>query len=115
MKIHIQAIQCLLNDESDQDEAFLKYQGKRIWPDHGRYHKMNSNEKCEVNVTIEHDPSHDLEVELWDWDLLSSNDLIGTFRMLVSADDYGKFSTALQRAKSTGTANYMLYWEIIEE
>lgn len=114
MKIRIQAIQCMLNEESDQDEAFLKHNGKRIWPDHGRYHKMNSAEKCEVNVTIDHDVSSNLEIELWDWDLFSSNDLIGTFQMHINADDYGNFSTPLKRANVSSTASYMLYWEILE-
>lgn len=112
MKIHLQGIQCMLNDESDADEAFLKFKGKRIWPDHGRYHKMNSTERCELDIMIEPDSSGDIEIELWDWDLLSSNDLIGTFHMKVNSDDYGNFSTMLQKAKIESTASYMLYWEV---
>ena len=115
MRIHIQGIQCMLNEESDQDEAFLKYKGKRIWPDHGRYHKMNSSERSEVDVIIDHDISEDLDIELWDWDLLSRNDLIGTFHMHVTEDDYGNYSTPLKVAHVGSTASYMLYWEILKD
>ena len=115
MRVHIQGIQCMLNDESDADEAFLKHNGKRIWPHHGRYHKMNSSERCEVDHIIEHKAGDDLEVELWDWDLLSRNDLIGTFKMHITADDYGNYSTMLQKKDITSTASYMLYWEILKD
>ena len=115
MKIKINSIQCMLNDEADQDEAFLKYNGKRIWPDHGRYHKMNSAEKAEVKILLEHDTQTDLIIELWDWDLLSRNDLIGTFQMTVHPDDYGSFSTMMKLAETGSTASYMLYWEIVRE
>lgn len=113
MKIHIQGIQCMLNEESDADEAFLKYKGKRIWPKHGKYHKMNSTERCEVDLIIDHDISEDMEIELWDWDLLSRNDKIGTFHMHITEDDYGNYSTMLQKANIGSTASYMLYWEVV--
>ena len=114
VKIRLISLHCMLNEESDKDEVFLKHKGKRIWPQKGKYHTMDSNERTPVNVMLDHDPSNDLSVELWDWDLLTPNDLIGTFGMHINADDYGKFTTALRIAHSKSTASYLLEWEIAE-
>lgn len=115
MRIHIQGLQCMLSDETDADEVFLKYKGKKIWPKKGRYHKMNSSERSEVDIIVDHDISEDLHVQLWDWDLFSANDLMGTFHMHVTEDDYGNFNTMLQKKDLTSTASYMLYWEILKD
>ena len=56
----------MYDDESDADKAFLKHNGKRIWPHHGRYHKMNSSERCEVDHINEPKEGDYLEVEHWD-------------------------------------------------
>ena len=114
VKIHLIAMHCMLNEESDKDEVFLKHNKKRIWPQKGKYHAMGSNERTPVDVNFEHDPSNDLKIELWDWDLLTPNDLIGTFIMQVHADDYGKYTTTLQVAEPGSTASYLLEWEIVE-
>ncbi len=114
VKIHLIAIHCMLNEESDKDEVFLKHIGNRIWPTKGKYHAMASNERTSVDVIFDHDPIEDLIIELWDWDLLTPNDLIGTFQMHINADDYGKFTTALRVANSESTASYLLEWEIAE-
>jgi len=114
VRIKLLHLHCMLNEESDKDEVFVKFNGHRVWPEHGRYHVMNSNERIALNIVLEHDPSKDLHVELWDWDLLSSNDLIGTFQMHVSANDYGKFTSSLKVAHEKSTASYLLEWEILE-
>jgi len=114
VKIHLIAMHCMLNEESDKDEVFLKHKGKRVWPHKGKYHAMGSNERTQIDVKFDHDPAHDLSVELWDWDLLTPNDLIGTFQMRINADDYGKFTTTLRVATSGSTASYLLEWEIEE-
>ncbi len=114
--IHIKLLHlhCLLNDESDQDEVFLKHKGSRIWPDHGRYHKMNSGDRVEIQTSLSHDPATDLDIELWDWDLFSKNDLIGTFHIHLNQGDYGKFNSSLRKSTMESTASYMLEWEIVE-
>ena len=105
----------MLNEESDKDEVFLKHNGKRVWPQKGKYHAIDSNERTPVDVSFDHDTTNGLVVELWDWDLLTPNDLIGTFGMQVNADDYGKFTTALKIAHSKSTASYLLEWEIVDD
>lgn len=114
VKIHLIAMHCMLNEESDKDEVFLKHSKKKVWPAKGKYHAMASNERTPVDVTFDHDPANDLAVELWDWDLLTPNDLIGTFQMHVNADDFGKFTTALRVAHAKSTASYLLEWEIAD-
>jgi len=114
MRIKLLHLHCMLNEESDKDEVFLKFNGHRVWPEHGRYHAMNSNERIALNIVLEHDPSQELNVELWDWDLLSANDKIGTFVMQVRAGDYGKFTSSLKVANAGSTASYLLEWEILE-
>jgi hypothetical protein len=113
MQIRILSLHCLLNDETDKDEVFLKHLGKRVWPS-GRYHKIGSGEREPVNVVVEHDPVQDLVIELWDYDLLSANDLMGTFKAKLNARDYGKHTTTLQKADISSTASYILEWEVME-
>ena len=60
---------------------------------------MNSSERSEMDIILNHDPSEDLEIELWDWDLLCANDLIGTFHIHINQDDYGNFSTILRKLR----------------
>lgn len=110
--IHLIALQCMLNEESDEDEVFFKHKGKRIWPTKGKYHSIASNERVFVDLKLAHDLSSDLILELWDWDFLTPNDLIGTFQMHINADDYGKFSTTLKIVHSKSTASYLLEWGI---
>lgn len=114
MHIKVLALHCTLNDEVDKDEIFLKYEGKKLWPS-GPYKSVNSGEKKAVEKEFIHKADHDIVVELWDFDFLSKNDLLGTFTMHVEEEDRAStYFTTMKVAKEGSTASYMLEWEIVK-
>lgn len=116
MHIKIISLHCTLNDEVDKDEVFLKYEGKKIWPSVGAYKSINSGEKKEVAKEFVHKADHDMIIELWDFDFLSKNDLLGTFTMKVEEEDRAStYFTTMRIAREGSTASYMLEWEIIKQ
>lgn len=111
-QIKLLHLHCLLNDESDKDEVFLKHKGQRIWPNPKRFHQMNSGERVSLNQSLSPD-CPDLSIELWDWDLLSPNDLLGCFHIRLNPDDFGRFTASLNKKDERSTASYLLEWEIV--
>lgn len=102
-----------VQSESDGDEIYINYKNEKIAPADGKYIKMSRGLPVPVNVEIEIDKADTwVELELWDYDLLSPNDSIGKFRLLV--DEAGEnFSTELKRSDDTD-AQYVLNWSVIE-
>ena len=112
MHIKLLYLYCKLNDEVDKDEVFLKYEGKKVWP-LGSYKSINSDEKKAVNKEFVHKADHSMVIELWDFDFLSKNDLLGTFTMRVDEEDRASiYFTTMKVAREGSTASYMLEWEI---
>jgi hypothetical protein len=108
-------LNCYVSDESDADEVFLKYDHKKIWPVKHHYESMNKG-SLPVSVDIgDLAPDSKIEIELWDYDLLSANDLLGTFR-LVADKPGGPFNTDLMpNKKNSSNARYNLEWQILRE
>lgn len=113
-KINLTKLQCIVNDEIDEDEVYLKYNGDKIWPESGLYKSIDNSETFDVNVIIEHeDPYVPVKIELWDFDYLSANDFLGTFDMIIGSDNSGSFSTSMRLKEEGSTASYILFWEIV--
>lgn len=113
-KILLTELQCIVNDEIDKDEVYLKYKGKKVWPKSKWYTSMDTGEKFPVEIEIEHsDPNSPLIIELWDFDYLSLNDFLGYFSINLGNDKSGRFSTSMTLQEKGSTASYVLYWEII--
>ena len=114
MRIKLLSIHCTLNDEIDKDEIFLKYKGKKIWPA-GSYKSINSGDKLKINKEFIHNAKDDLVIELWDFDYLSRNDLLGTFLIKLDEEDVAStYFTTMRLSKEGSTASYMLEWAIIK-
>jgi len=110
--IKLRNINCMVPDEIDKDEMFLKFKGKKIWPTDHKYFRIQSNEAADVQHTMDVQEGW-VEIELWDYDLTSFNDLLGTFRLKVD-DHPGSYSASLTRnEKKSHTASYLLNWEIL--
>ena len=108
-KITLKSLQCILNDEVDKDEVFLKLKGKKIWPSGKLYKQINSGEKIEINKSFDHEEG-EMVLELWDFDFLSKNDKFGEFRAKIDSEK-GGFVTGLKLTREGSTASYMLEWE----
>ncbi len=113
--IHLHKLNCILNDEVDKDEVYLKFNGKKIWPEKGAYTRIDNSESFDLNVKVQHhEPHTPLVIELWDFDYLSLNDHLGSFHITLGNDTSGKFTTSMTLHEKNSTASYILHWEIIE-
>lgn len=109
MKLRLISIKCNVNDESDGDEIYLKYDSHKIWP-HGLFKSIKMNEELEIDVTLDVPDDEYVTFELWDYDLLSRNDLLGSFTMRTN-EKGGPFQTSLKMERLGDTASYLLTWE----
>lgn len=106
-------LHCYFVEETGYDDVFLKFQGKKIWPQNKKQQPVMMDSTTELNLEIKNISRYsNMEVELWDWDLLSPNDKLGVFRMNVDGSP-GPFSTDMvQNLKETRKAKYTLDWEV---
>lgn len=109
--IRIKSVQCTTPDEIDKDELFLKMNGKKIWPEGERYHRVDTGDKEEINLDFEVKEGWN-EIEVWDYDFVSRNDLLGVFKFNVN-ESPGQYSTSMKLLERNSTASYYLYWEVI--
>ena len=101
-------IHCHVPDESDLDEGFLKYEGKKIWPSN-KYRQLKRGITPVETKIPDLEGTGFLEIELWDYDFLSANDLLGKFNLPLDTAG-GPFTTDLTREGDT-KASYTLEWE----
>ena len=92
-KIKLNKVHCTLPYEIDKDEMYLKHGGKKIWPKGTIYYRMDTGDLAIVDLTMEVEDGW-TEIELWDFDYLSLNDFLGTFRFKVD-DDPGHYSNSM--------------------
>jgi len=113
LAIKINSIHCYAYEESNGDEVFLKLNGKKIWPEAEKYHQMK-DQSAEVNVMVLNLKTNEfIEVEVWDYDFWSPNDLMGKIRMLIDKPG-GPYTTDMQLAEANQMARYSIVWEILK-
>ena len=107
-------LHCYFVEESEYDDVFLKYKGKKIWPKDKKQQPMMMDTSQDLDIEINNiSRGQEVIIELWDWDWISPNDKLGTFSMIVQGDS-GPFSTdMIQNKKETNKAKYTLDWEVI--
>jgi hypothetical protein len=106
-------LHCYFVEEAGYDDVFLKFKGKKIWPKDKKQQAVMMDTTTELNVELHGIERHQpIEVELWDWDLLSPNDKLGVFKMIIDGSP-GPFSTDMvQNLIETKKAKYTLDWEV---
>ncbi|MDH5399819.1 MAG: hypothetical protein OEX02_16830 [Cyclobacteriaceae bacterium] len=107
--LRLKKLHCYLSDEDDADEVFIKHAGKKIWPE-GKFIKMKSG-ATDLNVELKVVKEGKVEFEIWDYDFLTPNDLLGTF--MIRADSMGGPYTTDMIKKDKGTSKYALEWELM--
>jgi hypothetical protein len=106
------SIRCFMSDEANRDEVFIRYRGKKIWPKDSRYIRMEEDQlpvKAEI-AALEKDT--EVMLELWDYDLFTPNDLLGTFTMRID-ERGGPFLVDLVRTDVEVQGRYQLEYEVV--
>jgi len=96
-----------LSDESDGDEIFILMDGKKIWPTEKKFLTIN-DENTKIDLVIEIEKGQSFNLELWDHDTLSANDLLG--KLIIEANNHGHFVTDFIKTGSDGS-KYALEYE----
>jgi len=110
-KIKIISVQCAVPDEVDKDEMYLKFKNKKVWPIGNLYFRMDTGDKVEVDLELDVDAGWN-EIELWDFDYMSLNDHLGTFKFMID-NTSGEFSTSMELFEKNSTASYILNWQVV--
>ncbi|MEP1095291.1 MAG: hypothetical protein ABJG78_09285 [Cyclobacteriaceae bacterium] len=112
-KIRLNKVHCTLPDEIDKDEMYLRHDGRKIWPKGSIYYRVDTGDVAPVNLTLDVEEGW-TEIELWDFDYLSRNDFLGTFRFKVDGSP-GLYSNTMKLVEENSTAAYVLQWEILDK
>jgi hypothetical protein len=110
--IKILQLNCFITDEIGFDELYLVVKEEKIWPVNDAYKSVNPG-STEINVKI-YDllPNTQLDLEVWDYDFLSSNDLLGKVPLYID-EPGGPFTTdMIPNKRETDKAKYSIIWEI---
>jgi hypothetical protein len=110
--LRLRSLVAYLQSESNGDEIYIKYKDKKIAPVDTKFYKMPQG-PLELNIEIELDKSDEwVELELWDYDVLSPNDFLGNFKLMV--DELSEDFTAELIRTEDPKARYVLNWAVIE-
>ena len=106
------SLQCFFSDEIDGDEIYLKYNNHKIWPE-GKWYVSMKDDIKPIDVVIQDVPlDQPMIIEVWDYDLLSKNDLLGKFTMTLDAI-HGSYQTHMVPTAPADIARYVIVWEIV--
>ena len=83
-KLKLLKLYCYLPDEADGDEIYLLMNGERVWPVNEKYRTITEQE-TRLDLPFEINKGDSLDFELWDFDALSKNDLLGKLTIVASA------------------------------
>ena len=109
----LKRLHCYFVEESGYDDVFLKFNGKKIWPEDKKQQPIMMDTSTDLNIEIKNiRKGQEISIELWDWDLLSPNDKLGTFNMIIEGDSGPFFTDMVQNRKETKKAKYSLDWDV---
>jgi hypothetical protein len=110
--IKILKLNCFITDEIGFDELYLVVKDEKIWPENHLYKSVNPG-STDVNVNIYNLlPDTKIDLEVWDYDYLSANDLLGTLPLFID-EPGGPYTTdMIPNKEETEKAKYSVVWEI---
>ncbi|UII30321.1 hypothetical protein LVD17_18680 [Fulvivirga ulvae] len=110
LTVKLLKLYCYRQEENDGDEVYMRYNDQRLWPKKEKYCKMDKGEVT-INAKIKNIKNNEvLSIELWDYDVISRDDKLGLFTMLVD-EKGGPFRTDMLADNEHG-AKYSLEWEV---
>lgn len=112
--IFINSIICEQPQETDKDEIYLVFKGKKVWPRDQKFFKIDVDDTLEVGMKMKINGKGWLKLELWEYDLTSKDDHLGTFHLKID-DSTGEFSEMLTNTDPKSPVSYFLNWKIEQE
>jgi len=110
--LKISSIYCYVTDESGSDDIFLMIDDEKIWPRDHKYHPVSPG-RTPVSIELKgYYPGTRIEIEIWDYDFISTNDLLGTVRLLVDEPGGPYLTDMTQNREETDKAKYSIEWEL---
>lgn len=113
LTVRLKTLHCFQNDEEKFDDIFLKHDGNTIWPKDKKHEDVRINTRHELNVEIANlVPNEQTAIEVWDHDVLSPNDLLGT-AYIVPDKSGGPYTVDMKPIDDKEIARYSIDWEIL--
>ncbi len=112
--ILIHSIICEHPQETDMDEIYIIYKGKKVWPKDQKFMKIDVDDTLPIGMKMKVNGKGWLKLELWEYDLTSKNDHLGTFHLKID-DSSGHFSEMLSTPDPRSPISYFLNWELVQE
>lgn len=112
LKLILLNINCYATEEPGYDDVFLIMNGKKIWPKNKRQLPVRPG-TTPLNVEIKKlSPGEKLDIEIWDYDVISANDLMGHVFLLID-EPGGPYTTdMIPDPVEAKVAKYTIEWEI---
>ena len=112
LSVKLKSLTCFITDEDKFDDVYLKYNGKKVWPQDKKHHPVPVGNTKLNFVISDIAPNTMMEIELWDYDTLSANDLLGKFTIVV--DKVGPpYTVDMVTPKPKDLAKYTLEWQAV--
>ena len=110
--INILFLKCFITDEIGFDDIYLALNGEKIWPRRQSFKPVKPGD-TKIDAEIKGlDSNMLLDLEIWDFDYISSNDLLGKVHLLID-EPGGPFTTDMvPNSLETDKAKYSIVWEI---
>lgn len=112
LTVRLKSLMCFVNDEDKFDDVYIKYKGKKIWP-LNKKHEDVSVGRVELNIDIpDVTPNEEMVLEIWDYDLMSRNDLLGKTRMIADQPG-GPYTVDMAPNSEKDVARYSIEWQVL--
>lgn len=112
--IYIKSIICEHPQETDMDEIYLIFKGKKVWPKDQKFMKIDVDDTLPVGMKMKVNGKGWLKLELWEYDFTSKNDHLGTFHLKID-DSSGEFTEMLSTDDPRSPVSYFLNWELSQD
>jgi hypothetical protein len=110
--IKILLLKCFVTEERGFDDIYLVLNSEKIWPlKHSFKPVKPGNTTIDIIISgLESNAKFDLEI--WDHDFLSANDLLGKVPFLIDEPGGPFITDMIPNSLQTDKAKYSIVWEI---
>ena len=112
LKLRLLNLNCYATEEHGFDDVFLMMDHKKIWPVDKRQSPVRVGTTV-LNVEIpDLDPGSKLDIEVWDYDVISQNDLMGHVPLFIDSPGGPYTTDMIPDPEEAKIARYNIEWEI---